>query len=83
MASEDHDFEEINYFNFKGKKIRWNRNSSGAVGALNTQGLDAVFDIFSKELGASKNAQFLRELFKESYLKHDNLADATRYLYHI
>ena len=24
MATEDHDFEEINYFNFKGKKFRWN-----------------------------------------------------------
>ena len=24
MASEDHDFEEINYFNFEGKKVKWN-----------------------------------------------------------
>ena len=24
MATEDHDFEEINYFNFKGKKFKWN-----------------------------------------------------------
>jgi len=23
MASEDHDFEEINYFNYKGKKVQW------------------------------------------------------------
>jgi uncharacterized protein YllA (UPF0747 family) len=29
MATEDHDFEEINYFNFKGKKFRWNKESSG------------------------------------------------------
>ena len=32
MASEDHDFEEINYFNFKGNKIDWNRAGGGAVG---------------------------------------------------
>jgi uncharacterized protein YllA (UPF0747 family) len=25
MASEDHDFEEINFFKFQGKKIQWNR----------------------------------------------------------
>lgn len=28
MATEDHDFEEINYFNFKGKKFRWNTEST-------------------------------------------------------
>ena len=32
MASEDHDFEEINSFNFQDKKIQWKRNSAGAVG---------------------------------------------------
>jgi uncharacterized protein YllA (UPF0747 family) len=31
MATEDHDFEEINYFNFKGKKIRWNKESTGLL----------------------------------------------------
>lgn len=25
MATEDHDFEEINYFNYKDKKIKWNK----------------------------------------------------------
>ncbi|WP_034057457.1 bacillithiol biosynthesis cysteine-adding enzyme BshC [Lacinutrix jangbogonensis] len=80
MASEDHDFEEINYFNFKGKKIQWNRKSSGAVGALNTEGLEAVFQTFSKELGVGKNADTLRQFFKSAYLEHDNLADATKYL---
>ncbi|WP_452232607.1 bacillithiol biosynthesis cysteine-adding enzyme BshC [Lacinutrix sp. MEBiC02595] len=80
MATEDHDFEEINYFNFKGKKVQWNRNASGAVGELSTEGLDDVFDVFTKELGSGKNAETLRELFQSAYLKHDNLADATLYL---
>ncbi|MEM1001917.1 MAG: bacillithiol biosynthesis BshC, partial [Bacteroidota bacterium] len=31
MASEDHDFEEISYFNFRGRKVRWNKESAGAV----------------------------------------------------
>jgi bacillithiol biosynthesis cysteine-adding enzyme BshC len=80
MATEDHDFEEINYFNFKGKKVRWNRNASGAVGALSTDGLNEVFNLFSKDLGAGKNAEVLRNLFNDAYIKHDNLADATRFL---
>jgi bacillithiol biosynthesis cysteine-adding enzyme BshC len=80
MATEDHDFEEINYFNFKGKKFRWNKNSSGPVGRLSTDGLDAVFEVFAKELGSSTNAQKIKELFQKSYLEHTALAEATRFL---
>lgn len=80
MATEDHDFDEINYFNFKGKKIKWNRESSGPVGRLSTEGLDTVFEQFSVELGLGENAEYLKELFRKSYLGHSNLADATRFL---
>ncbi len=80
MATEDHDFDEINYFNFKGKKVQWNRDSNGAVGELSTEGLESVFNLFSKELGTSKNGAFLKSLFERAYLKHNNLADATRFL---
>jgi len=80
MASEDHDFEEINYFNFKGKKIRWNVESLGPVGRHSTQGLDEVFKVFEKEVGNSINAQFIKKLFKNAYLNHETLAESTRYL---
>ncbi len=85
MATEDHDFEEINYFRLNGKKVRWNRadvknNNKGAVGELFTKGLDAVHQQFCAELGSTRGAQELCELFEKSYLNHDNLADATRYL---
>ena len=80
MATEDHDFEEINYFNFKGKKIQLNRNANGAVGELSTEGLDEVFDVFSLELGIGIHAEKLKNLFKSGYLQHSNLADATRYI---
>lgn len=80
MATEDHDFEEINYFNFKNQKIKWNRESFGPVGRLSTAGLEDVLAVFSDELGMGDNAHYLRELFRKSYLEHANLADATRYL---
>ncbi|PHQ56942.1 MAG: bacillithiol biosynthesis cysteine-adding enzyme BshC [Lutibacter sp.] len=80
MATEDHDFDEINFFNFKGKKITWNNESSGAVGRLKTINFDAVFDEFSTLIGHSKDANYLKKLFQNSYLEHDNLTDATRYL---
>lgn len=80
MATEDHDFEEINYFNFKGKKFRWNKESTGPVGRLSTAGLLDIFEIYAQELGSSTNAETLKNLFKDAYLNHDNLADATRHL---
>ncbi|MFB3387833.1 bacillithiol biosynthesis cysteine-adding enzyme BshC [Flavobacterium sp. LAR06] len=80
MATEDHDFEEINYFNFKGKKFRWNKESTGPVGRLSTEGLAEFFEIYSLELGSSTNANVLKNLFEEAYLKHENLGDATRFL---
>ncbi|RRQ47603.1 bacillithiol biosynthesis cysteine-adding enzyme BshC [Maribacter algicola] len=80
MATEDHDFDEINYFNFQGKKIQWNKEVSGAVGRLSTQGLDEVFEIFSLGVGGSKNATYLKELFAKAYLEHETLTAATRFL---
>ena len=80
MATEDHDFDEINYFTFKGRKFRWNKESTGPVGRLSTEGLEDFLEVYSHELGAGKNAEAIKKLFKESYLNHSSLADATRFL---
>lgn len=80
MATEDHDFDEINHFKFEGNKISWQKESKGPVGRLSTNGLDKVLDEFSHLLNSSKNATFLKELFKKSYLEHTNLAQSTRFL---
>ena len=80
MATEDHDFEEIQYFNVNNTKISWKRESSGAVGRLTTDGFETVFKEFSALLGTSNNADDLRELFKNAYLNNENLAEATRHL---
>lgn len=80
MATEDHDFEEINYFNFKGKKFRWNRESSGPVGRLTTDGLEDFLSVFELELGSGNNAAEIKRLFHDAYVSHNNLTDATRFL---
>ncbi|MFK7782134.1 bacillithiol biosynthesis cysteine-adding enzyme BshC [Psychroserpens sp.] len=80
MASEDHDFEEINFFNFKGKKVQWNREASGAVGALNLDGIEKVFEVFGSQLNGTTNASELKQYFKKAYLNHSNLAEAMHYL---
>ena len=80
MATEDHDFEEINYFNFKGQKLSWNIESKGAVGRLKTVDFQPMLELFSSLLGNSINENYLKNLFEKSYVGHDTLTDATRYL---
>lgn len=82
MATEDHDFEEIQYFNYGERKIVYQREHHGAVGRMSTQGMEEVSETFSKLLGGHDNATRLKTLFEKSYVAHENLADATRYLAH-
>ncbi|WP_298903568.1 bacillithiol biosynthesis cysteine-adding enzyme BshC [uncultured Psychroserpens sp.] len=80
MATEDHDFDEINYFNFRGQKVQWNREASGAVGELQLDGLNHVFEVFSNQLNSTTSALELKQLFENAYIEHQNLTDAMRYL---
>jgi len=80
MASEDHDFEEINYFNFEDKKVQWKSEQTGMVGEFNNEGLKEVSENFEKLLNNSDNAKEIKKLLEEAYLKHNNLTDATRFL---
>ncbi len=69
MASEDHDFEEISYFNLFGKKYTWENDRSGAVGRMDPTSLKTVLDSMP-----GKN-----ELFRKAYLEHDTLSEAVLY----
>ena len=80
MASEDHDFDEINHFFVNNSRINWDVPSSGAVGGHDTKGLEAVLEDFSKAIGSSANATYLKNLFQRAYLEKDTLTAATRFL---
>ena len=80
MATEDHDFEEINHFYFKNKKYIWNREFGDAVGRMDLKGIDKVFEQFQNDLNTSKNSQQLKDLINKSYLSSDNLSQATQKL---
>ena len=69
MATEDHDFEEINYFKMDGKKYQWNSNQTGAVGDFE---LDQSFKDFLKSV------PFVAEVFKSAYSGSKTLAEAAR-----
>ena len=80
MATEDHDFQEINHINLFGKKIVWDSKQTGAVGRMSLDGFESVLMELKEVLGETENAKKLVSLFENAYLKHKNLADATRFL---
>ncbi len=82
MATEDHDFEEINHFYFKDRKFVWNKNAKGAVGKLDLDGIHTVFEHFFSQLPNSQNAKPLKKLIENSYLNSSDLTEATQKLVH-
>jgi bacillithiol biosynthesis cysteine-adding enzyme BshC len=82
MASEDHDFEEINHFSVNGQSIHWSSEQQGPVGRLSTEGLGQVLEVWKQHLGDRPHAEKLQDLFAQSYVAHSNLADAARFLVH-
>ncbi len=69
MATEDHDFAEINHFSLFGNAYAWQTEQRGAVGRMNPQELKTLFAEIPEKLA----------LFETAYLQHKTLADAVRY----
>lgn len=80
MATEDHDFDEINHFYFQGKKIQWNHASTGPVGDLSLESLQPILTAFEQSLGQSLQADQLRTWIAQSYGKATTLSEATHRL---
>jgi bacillithiol biosynthesis cysteine-adding enzyme BshC len=80
MASEDHDFAEINYTNIGGKKVHWWYEASGATGRINPDTMRQALNQYKGVLGIDGHAAELGEIVETAYTKFDKLADATRYL---
>lgn len=69
MATEDHDFDEINHFQLFGRKHTWKTEQRGAVGRMSPAELVELLKTVPEKLF----------LFEEAYAKHATLADAVRY----
>ncbi|MBL7900233.1 MAG: bacillithiol biosynthesis BshC, partial [Crocinitomicaceae bacterium] len=81
MASEDHDFEEINHVHLFGKKIIWQKNVQENViaGRLKTDSMDVFLDELQGLFLDEKVKSEFQKL-KDFYLHAENLASATRKL---
>jgi len=80
MASEDHDFAEINYTTIGGKKVHWWYEASGATGRLNPDTIRQALNQYKGVLGIEGHAPELAAIVETAYTKFDKLADATRYM---
>jgi len=71
IASEDHDFAEINHFHLFGKTYTWDTEQKGAVGRLNCEGIENILNELPEKV----------ELFEKAYLENGRtLTEATRYI---
>jgi bacillithiol biosynthesis cysteine-adding enzyme BshC len=79
MATEDHDFAEINHFYFNSHKFFWDHSAQGKTGAITTEGLEKVWTQLNEFSNGAWHINELVELFKQAYSK-PNLSEATRFL---
>jgi len=83
MATEDHDFEEVNHFNVGDRTFKWQTEQKGAVGRMSLSEMEPTSTEFNTWLtDYSSHAEELKRLFQKAYTKHKTLAAATRFLVH-
>ena len=82
MGSEDNDLEELGTFRYNGKKFVWDgAGQAGAVGRMTTESLKPLLEELFKQLGPpGPYCDELQQMLEYAYLKHETIADATRYL---
>ena len=76
MATEDHDFLEINHLNIFGQKIEWQTKQNGAVGRFTFEDFEALRDLLSSYF---ENSSEIKNIISKFYSNSDiNLSVATR-----
>jgi bacillithiol biosynthesis cysteine-adding enzyme BshC len=77
MGSEDADLDELGNIFLNGEKIAWETNQQGAVGKMNTKGLEKIIHRISGELSVLPFGDELVDLLRKSYLESKDIQTAT------
>jgi bacillithiol synthase len=72
MATEDHDFEEINHFNLFNKTYTWATEQKGAVGQMQCAEIEAILNEMPEKMA----------LFENAYRNANTLTQAVRTYMH-
>lgn len=82
MGSEDADLDELGNIWLSGDKLLWNTRQTGAVGRMNTKGLDALIHRIAGELSVQPHGEELIKMIREAYLNSPDIQTATFRLIH-
>ncbi|WP_158618180.1 bacillithiol biosynthesis cysteine-adding enzyme BshC [Chitinophaga lutea] len=77
MGSEDADLDELGSIFLDGGKLTWNTEQTGAVGRMETKGLETLIEQIGNSIGYAPHAPELLEMLKKAYLGHSNIQEAT------
>lgn len=82
MGSEDADLDELGHIYIEGEKIGWDTKQKGAIGRMNTKGLDKMISRIEGELSVHPHGAALISMMKECYLNSPDIQTATLKLVH-
>ena len=82
MGCEDADLDELGNIFIDGDKINWETKQSGAIGRMNTKGLEKIINRIEGELSVLPHGKELIVMLRESYLNSPDIQTATFKLIH-
>jgi bacillithiol synthase len=82
MGSEDADLDELGNIYLSGEKIVWDTKQKGAVGRMNTKGLEKIIAKIEGEFSVQPFGKKLIQLLKDCYLSSPDVQTATLKLVH-
>jgi len=77
MGSEDADLDELGHVYLSGEKLVWDTKQTGAVGRMNTKGLDKLLHRIDGELSVQPFGKELMQLLRDCYLQSPDVQTAT------
>lgn len=77
MGCEDADLDELGNISLDGEKINWETNQTGAIGRMNTKGLEKIINRIEGELSVLPFGSKLIQLLKDCYLGDNDIQTAT------
>lgn len=77
MGSEDADLDELGSIWLNNEKITWDTQQTGAVGRMNTAGLEKIIARIDGELSVQPYGKELSQLLKDCYIGSPDIQTAT------
>jgi len=80
VGSEDADLDELGHIFLNGEKLEWQTGQTGAVGRMNTKGIEKLIARLEGEFGDKPFGKKMAELCRKAYLQNNTVQQATLWL---